>query len=699
MQKLALVAAAAAALVLPALARAGDVAMRVQDVSMTGRSLAAAPAAIHFNMFALHWKGAGTVAYRVRRASGRWSAWTVADDDVAPDGGTGQWHDGNLDWTGAADAVQFKTTGPVTHLRSYELWSRVTNTPLRHLSEAGSPLIVSRAGWGANEEIVRAKPTYAPAVRLLVIHHTAGTNAYTPAQSAAIVRGIQVYHVEGNGWNDIGYNYLVDRFGTVYEGRGGGADRNVIGAHAEGFNSGTAGIALIGNFSTATPPKAQQAALVALAAWRLDIAHVDPLSTVVYTSGGNYKFKAGKVVTLRAISGHRDTGPSECPGTAAYRLLPAIARRVAVTGLPKLYSPTASGALGGPIRFQARVSSALPWLVTVVNELGQTVASGAGKGPIVDWTWGSLLAGAGRFTWTISTPGALAATGSIGVGRPLPPPKPPAVFSLTNLAATPNVITPNADGSAGSATASFTLGTVAQVEAQVLDAAGAQVLTLTNEPRPAGNNSFEWAANVLPDGRYRLVVTATSLTGPKKAVTKAADLVVDRTLTALDAEPRTISPNGDGVADSTTFSFQLAQTVPVRLDIEQNATVIATVFQGQLGIGPQTIAWDGTSNGVSLPDGNYVAVVTVSDQLGDIQLSLPLTIDTTPPVLTIVNARRLTFTLTEPATVTILVNQKKRIVHSEAAGTFTIALQGAVYQLSAEAEDIAGNISAVVTSP
>jgi flagellar hook assembly protein FlgD len=508
------------------------------------------------------------------------------------------------------------------------------------------------------------------------------------------VRGIEVYHVKGNGWNDIGYNFLVDRFGTVYEGRGGGIDRNVVGAHAEGFNTGTAGIALIGNFSTATPPKAQQAALVALAAWRLDVAHVDPLSTVVYTSGGNYKFKAGKVVTLRAISGHRDTGPSECPGTAAYKLLPAIAKRVALTGLPKLYSPTVAGTLGGPIRFQARVSSALPWTVTVVDQLGKTVATGKGTGPTVDWTWGSLVAGKGLFRWTISSPGARDATGTIGVGRPVPP----SVFSLTNVAASPNVITPNADGSADSATVSFTLGTAAQVVAQVLDEGGAPLLTLINEQRLAGNNSFEWGAHVLPDGRYRLVVTATSLTSAK-TVTKSVDMVVDRTLAALDAEPRTISPNGDGIADGTIFSFMLAQNVPVRLDIEQNAAVVATPFQGQLGIGPHTLDWDGTANGAALPDGNYVAVVTVTDSLGDIQLSLPLTIDTTAPVLTILDPRTLRFSLDEPATVTILVNQKLRIVHGEAKGAFTIPVQGAVHQLSAEAEDLAGNISAVVTAP
>jgi len=260
------------------------------------------------------------------------------------------------------------------------------------------------------------------------------------------------------------------------------------------------------------------------------------------------------------------------------------------------------------------------------------------------------------------------------------------------------VITPNADGSADSATVTFTLGTPAHVVAAVLDASGAPVLTLIDEERLAGNNSFQWAAHVLPDGRYRMVVTATSLSGTK-SVTKAADLVVDRTLTALEALPQLISPNGDGVADTTTFSFMLGQDVPVRLDIEQAGIPVATPFQGQLGIGPHSLDWDGTANGVALPDGDYLAVVTVSDQLGDIQLSLPLTIDTTAPVLSIVDAGTLTFSLDEPATVTILVNQKKRIVRSEGKGTFTIAMQGAVHQLSAEAQDLAGNTSEVVTAP
>src|SRR5437870_7834653 len=99
--------------------------------------------------------------------------------------------------------------------------------------------------------------------------------------------GIEIYHVKGNGWNDIGYNFLVDRYGQVFEGRYGGVDRNVVGAHAEGFNTGSVGVAVIGTFESSGITPAARAALVSLLAWRLDVAHVDPLSTLNFLSGGN----------------------------------------------------------------------------------------------------------------------------------------------------------------------------------------------------------------------------------------------------------------------------------------------------------------------------------------------------------------------------------------------------------------------------
>jgi hypothetical protein len=161
--------------------------------------------------------------------------------------------------------------------------------------------------------------------------------------------------------------------------------------------------------------------------------------------------------------------------------------------------------------------------------------------------------------------------------------------------------------------------------------------------------------------------------------------------------PSVISPNGDGVNDGTTLSFALAQNVPVRLEILKDGVIVGSPFQGQLGIGPQTIAWNGSGFGAPLFDGIYQATITVTDQLGDVQLAVPITIDNTAPRLTLVDKATLKFTLDEPATVTLLVNQKTRIVLGEPKGTFRIPYQGgAVSQISAEATDLAGNVSPVL---
>src|SRR5207249_8280164 len=123
-------------------------------------------------------------------------------------------------------------------------------------------------------------PQYVDAVRFAVVHHTAGLNDYTQAEAPAVVRAIELYHVKANGWNDIGYNFLVDRFGTVYEGRYGGTDRNVIGAHALGFNRGSVGVAVLGTYIDTAPPLGATDALARLLALLLAVAHVDPPSAV-----------------------------------------------------------------------------------------------------------------------------------------------------------------------------------------------------------------------------------------------------------------------------------------------------------------------------------------------------------------------------------------------------------------------------------
>jgi hypothetical protein len=683
-----LLAALVLALAAPAAASAGLVTMHVREVPLGGgRSLASASPARPFDMLAVHWIGGGSVEYRTRAADGAWRAWRAADGDYR----SGRWHDGGLDWTGASLAVAFRTRGNVERLRSYELQSRVLAAPVRATATAGTPAIVSRGAWHANEEIVRAKPIIASSIRIAIVHHTAGTNDYTRAQAAAIVRGIELYHVVGNGWNDIGYNFLVDRFGTIYEGRGGGIDRNVVGAHAQGFNVATVGVALIGSFNATTPTKAQQDALVRLLAWRLDVAHVDPKSRVLYTSGGNYKYPAGRVVTLRAISGHRDTGPTECPGARAYALLPALTRRVDAAGLPKLYGPEVVGVLGGPIRFRAQLSSALSWTVTVTDRLGDTVGSGAGRGSLVDWTWSSSGASAGPYTWTIAAPGVRPAVGRLG---PAAATQPVPVLSLTGLQSLPAVLAPAADGSGAAATATFTLGAPARVTAELESATSATVVQLLAAPRPQGLNVLSWSAGSVPDGRYRLIVTATAV---GRSVSKAVTVVVDRTLTGLLPSALYLSPNGDGVDDSTSVTFTLDQAAPVRVDVRRAGTLVATVFQGTLAAGPQSVTWNGTANGAPVAEGTYQLVFTAADLLGEVSQSLSVTIDLTPPTLTLVSAQRLTFTLSEPATVTLLVNGQTKIAVGEPAGTFAVPFAGAVTSVVAQAQDFAGNLSPPVS--
>jgi hypothetical protein len=665
--------AAAAALLAPALARAGDVTMRVEPLPAGPRSLAVASPAIDFNMLALRWTGAGTVDVRVHRLRGGWGGWQQADDDVM--------------WVGGSDAFQVRRRGDVRRLRAYELWSRVTTAPPRSLASASQPAIVTRAQWGANEEIVRAKPVYAKSLKLAVVHHTVTPNTYTRAQAAAIVRGIEFFHVRGNGWNDIGYNFLVDRFGTVYEGRGGGIDRNVVGAHAAGFNSGTVGVSLLGTFQRVAPSRPMQSALVSLLAWRLDVAHVDPLSAVVYTSGGNPKFRRGKLVTLRAVSGHRDTGPTECPGADAYRLLPSLARRIAATGLPKLYGPVAAGALGGPIRFQARLSSLQPWTVTVTDGSGTVVATGSGRSKLVDWTWRSPRA-KGGYTWTIAAPGARPATGRLGV--PVPPP----ALSLTGVGVSPSVVAPAADGSIPPPTVSYTLSAPATVAVRVTDSTGADVSAFSLGVRPAGRRTVRFDASPIPDGRYQVVVTASA---GGTSVTSWADIVVDRTVAGFAPAPRAFSPNGDLAFDSTTFSFLLAAPSQVRLEIWNGPVLVASPFAGTLPAGPATIPWDGSGVAGPVLDGSYQAVLTVTDALGDVPVSTPVVVDTTPPALQLVDRATLLFSLDEPATVTAVVNGAATIVRQEPAGTFALPFQGAVTSVSAQAVDGAGNASAPVS--
>ena len=181
---------------------------------------------------------------------------------------------------------------------------------------AGMPKVVTRAGWGADESKRCQQPTYDDGIKAMTLHHTAGTNNYTRAQAAAQVRGAYEYHAQNLGWCDIGYNVLVDKFGTIYEGRYGGLDKAVQGAHVGGFNSNNWGISMIGNYETAEPSREMLNSVAEIAGWKAAISGIDPMGKASLYSGGfnGSKFPAGTTATVPAFAGHNDFHYTACPG-------------------------------------------------------------------------------------------------------------------------------------------------------------------------------------------------------------------------------------------------------------------------------------------------------------------------------------------------------------------------------------------------
>ena len=181
-----------------------------------------------------------------------------------------------------------------------------------------APPIVTRAEWGADESLRRGTPEFAP-INRAIVHHTVTANDET--DPAARVRAIHEFHVVGNRWADIGYNFLVDGAGRIYEGRsagGGGpfgedgSGAGVTGAHAEGHNTGSVGIAVLGTYTGAgvVPSEAALDGVAAVVAWKLGNRNVDPRA-------------AGTLI------GHRDVVATGCPGEGLHRQLPQLRERSA----------------------------------------------------------------------------------------------------------------------------------------------------------------------------------------------------------------------------------------------------------------------------------------------------------------------------------------------------------------------------------
>jgi hypothetical protein len=199
---------------------------------------------------------------------------------------------------------------------------------------AGQPPIIARNAWAEGMAPPRVVPEYG-AVEMAFVHHTENPNGYGPGEVPAMLRAIYVFHRYVNGWNDIGYNFVVDLYGRIFEARAGGIDEPVVGAQAGGYNLVSTGVAVLGTFSSAPISKAARDALEAMLAWKLSLHGVPAQGRVTVTvnpAGASYsRFPADARVSLPRIAGHRDGDATECPGSVLYGELPAI--RSGVRGL------------------------------------------------------------------------------------------------------------------------------------------------------------------------------------------------------------------------------------------------------------------------------------------------------------------------------------------------------------------------------
>ena len=292
-------------------------------------------------LVAVTWTGTApdTVDVRSSTATEDWGPWTALDlngaerDDPAARARATQGTEPI--WVGDHTRVQVRAARAGTSVTNDVSLVRIdpgTSTNDAAIGRSGraaeQPAVVTRAQWGADENLMTWTPEVRPSVRAAIVHHTAESNDYGPGDSAAIVRGIYYYHAVTQGWGDIGYNALVDKYGTIFEGRAGGLDKAVVAGHAGGFNTDTFGVAMMGNH-VAVPPTAPEIESVArITAWKL--AGKDPNAPVGLTSGGGSytSFPAGRVATVPTLLGHRDVGNTVCPGDAGYATLGAIRARV-----------------------------------------------------------------------------------------------------------------------------------------------------------------------------------------------------------------------------------------------------------------------------------------------------------------------------------------------------------------------------------
>jgi hypothetical protein len=291
------------------------------------------------NMVGFEWEGESEGELQTRALkSGVWTEWVEAggQPDEGPDSGSPEGKGGTFTgpvWFGfGVEEVEVRVErGSLRGLKMHSIRSD-PRPATRGISSASAtpawPGIYFRNQWGADESWRSCTTTVADKINLGVVHHTATSNDYAGHDVGPILQAIYHYHVFSRGFCDIGYNFLIDKYGRIFEGRAGGVTEAVQGAHAQGFNYGSFGASVIGNHEIAGVEPAAYAALRTLFAWKFAHHGVDAGAQVTVTSGGSNKWPAGTVLGFSTIIGHRDVSQTACPGDHLYPFLANLRRDV-----------------------------------------------------------------------------------------------------------------------------------------------------------------------------------------------------------------------------------------------------------------------------------------------------------------------------------------------------------------------------------
>jgi putative cell wall-binding protein len=411
---------------------------------------------IPFSMVGFAHPAGAVLEFRTSPDGQEWGGWIEAEEmDEEPDPGSdepppvGARSFSDPHWVGEAEHLQIRISGASTdevdvHLidslgLGRSLVQRVGGV-LAAVFRGGQspavaavegPTVVSRAQWGADESWRTGTTAYATNARVAVVHHTAGSNDYTRDQARGVVQGIYSYHTRSLGWNDVGYNLLIDRYGTVYEGRHGGLERAVVGAHAGGWNTGTFGVALMGQHHSGAARYAPATAaaisrLIEVLAWKMDIHHIDAEAKATLTSGGasSSRYAQGTEVTVPTIIGHDSLSNTACPGSNVLGQIGWIRQQVRAMQEPMFVQPSVSpstldvptraGAAMEQVRFAADLKPAGQWTLQITDGKGEIVESTSGSGAELSHTWRPPPSPE-VYAYVLSSPGRRPVTGEISV--------------------------------------------------------------------------------------------------------------------------------------------------------------------------------------------------------------------------------------------------------------------------------------------